>query len=159
MSATMIALPSPSSPPQPQSPTSSHLDDMYRHHFISGNPPSGRSPASLVAAAASIAANAVQISPRSPPPRETIPIDFTKDDQPPPKRAYMAWDHHERRSTGSSASNASSSCESNGDESALNLTTSRSRSNSENEEDLQHMPHKLRYKYHHHQDIGEKDEY
>lgn len=155
---SMMALSSPASPPEPASP---RLEDIYRHHFPT--PQRARSPTSMaaLAAAAAAAASTVQISPRSPPPgarQIESPIDHYKtntdlDLSPPaPKRAYMAWEQVHERRTASSSSNVSSPCESNsGSDDPLNLTTckSRSRSSSENEDDLHHMPHKLRYKYHH----------
>lgn len=159
---TMIGIPSPASPPEPTSP---RLEDIYRHHFPSQQ--RARSPTSMAALAAAAAAAAsagtVQISPRSPPPQVVAPqhrqiessIDYKNPDldisPPAPKRAYMAWDQIHERRTASSSSNVSSPCESNsGSDDPLNLTTckSRSRSSSENEDDLHHMPHKLRYKYH-----------
>jgi len=88
---------------------------------------------------------------------QQLAVDFSKrpetddDDRdsvstsvPGSKRSYtMAWAEHERNT--SSASPASISCDD-----PINLTTSgsRSRSNSENEDDLRHhIPHKMRYKY------------
>jgi len=89
---------------------------------------------------------------------EVDPEDRTQDRESnsAPKRSYpMAWDHDRI------APSSSSSCESiNGDD-PINLTcNSRSRSSSENEDELlHHMPHKMRYKYLQHQDGGEKEEY
>ena len=106
-------------------------------------------------------------------PQQQIAIDFTKrestdvdseadrDSVSAPKRSYMSWDHDSR------IASSSSSCESiNGDD-PINLTcNSRSRSSSENEDEiLHHMPHKMRYKYLQHQDCqgdlagDQKEEY
>lgn len=110
------------------------------------------------------------------PPAQQIAVDFSKrecsatdgatvdsddrDSVSAPKRSYpMAWDHDSR------IASSSSSCESiNGDD-PINLTcNSRSRSSSENEDEiLHHMPHKMRYKYIQQQECqgndGEKEEY
>lgn len=107
------------------------------------------------------------------PHQQQIAIDFTKrestdvdseqdrDSVSAPKRSYMSWDHDSR------IASSSSSCESiNGDD-PINLTcNSRSRSSSENEDEiLHHMPHKMRYKYLQHQDCqgdlsgDQKEEY
>jgi len=98
--------------------------------------------------------------------RESAGDDSDQDTVSAPKRSYMAWDHERR-----TASSGSSSCESIMGDDPINLTTckSRSRSSSENEDDLNqvrvssqshHMPHKMRYKYLQHQENpGEKEEY
>lgn len=92
------------------------------------------------------------------------PLDFSREDDlmpPASKRAYLEMYVNSASSSESSSSGqrsspvnstSNSSCESNDD--PLNLTcNSRSRSSSETEEEMvQHMPHKLRYKYHQHMD-------
>jgi len=173
LSATMIALPSPTSP-RHQSPT--RLDhDIYRHHFsssassTSGPPsiPSVPSPVSSVvsssaAVAAAAAAVASQVSPAShrsaSSPREPLrivehlsrdPMEYSREDicgPSAPKRSYLAYMEQDRQSA-SSSSNVSSSCESGSDE-AMNLTTckSRSRSSSETDPESEELQHHMPHK-------------
>ena len=178
--------------PHHESPEHSRFDEIYRQQFSQPQRPGASSsssssgcssrPSNSCSAPTSTSSGSGQGSPvhhgspQRPEPQQQLAVDFSKresagddsdqDTVSAPKRSYMAWDHERR-----TASSGSSSCESIMGDDPINLTTckSRSRSSSENEDDLNnrvvssqshHMPHKMRYKYLQHQENpGEKEEY